>query len=195
MKLRYPYLLAVLFSHFTVADDVSVPNTFTADTTISSSQMNANFDALVQESNENDARIGALSTTVNGTAYTWLGYTVNSIAYDPPTTRISAITLSNFCKSEFSDTAALVATTDTFFAANSGQTIPLPTTSAYLLPEIVAVTAVMSGSSSNSSTRAMTRIGHTVSSEFCAISIAGRIECSVSESGVNGVVACVKVND
>ena len=49
--------LLIAVSHSARADDVSVPNTFTADTTISSSQMNANFEALVQESNENDALI------------------------------------------------------------------------------------------------------------------------------------------
>ena len=49
--------LLIAVSQSARADDVSVPNTFTADTTISSSQMNANFEALVQESNENDALI------------------------------------------------------------------------------------------------------------------------------------------
>ena len=51
-----------LLGSYSFADDVAVPNTFSPDTTISSSEVNANFTALVDESNENDARIQALES-------------------------------------------------------------------------------------------------------------------------------------
>ena len=57
----------LLVSTAALADDINVPNTFTADTTISSSQMNANFEALVQESNENDSRIANLEASASDT--------------------------------------------------------------------------------------------------------------------------------
>ena len=86
--------LLIAASQSARADDVSVPNTFTADTTISSSQVNGNFDALVQESNENDARLAAaesdvvaLTSSVSQPSYTWLGYTSQTFPYDVNTNR------------------------------------------------------------------------------------------------------------
>ena len=42
-----------------MADQISVPNTFVAGTTARASEVNANFDALVQESNAQDQQIAA----------------------------------------------------------------------------------------------------------------------------------------
>ena len=185
------FLLAVVGAVH--ADDVTVPNTFTSGTTINSSQMNANFDALVQESNENDARINALSSSVNGSSFLWLGYTPNNFTYDPPTTIASRITLSNFCKSEFGDPAAVVATTDSFFKALAGQTIPLPEEGriAVMLPEIVAVTAVNPGTGVDYAL-GMTRDGIQVRYDFCAFGYNGALECFLRDTSVNHQVACLK---
>lgn len=48
------------------AGSVSTPNAFTAGTTISASQMNANFQALEAEINDNHARIAALEALLAG---------------------------------------------------------------------------------------------------------------------------------
>lgn len=140
MRKFFTFVL-VAAAPFVNADDVVVPNTFSADTVISSSQMNANFDALVQESNENDARlasteaeVAALAASVQGVTYTWLGYTTNVFPQDSETNFGSLLTWNNFCKTEFSDNAAQIATTEIFAAISAQNMLPLPPTNAAVMP-------------------------------------------------------------
>ena len=55
-----------------VADTISVPNQFQSGATISSTQVNDNFTALVTESNLNDARISALENATGNLRPVWV---------------------------------------------------------------------------------------------------------------------------
>jgi len=110
-------MLALITSTTALGDDITATD-FTSGTTISSSDMNANFDVIVAESNENDGRIStnsseisSLTARLEGKTYTWLGYTTNVFT---PTSASKAIgpNLSMFCKTEFSDSKASVADLD-----------------------------------------------------------------------------------
>ena len=56
-------MVAVAMTAAAVADQISVPNQFIAGTTARASEVNQNFQALVQESNAQDLRIQALETS------------------------------------------------------------------------------------------------------------------------------------
>ncbi len=56
--------IAVAASMATIAGQVTIPNTFSSGTTISSSEMNDNFDAVETAVNDNDSRITALDSRV-----------------------------------------------------------------------------------------------------------------------------------
>lgn len=57
------------------ADDVSIPHTFTPDTTIRSSDINENFSTLIAESNENDGRITGLENAFQSLRPVWVDAT------------------------------------------------------------------------------------------------------------------------
>ena len=57
------------------ADDVAIPNTFSPDTTIRSSDINENFSTLVAESNENDGRITDLENASQSLRPVWVDAT------------------------------------------------------------------------------------------------------------------------
>ena len=195
--------LLIAVSQSARADDVSVPNTFTADTTISSSQVNANFDALVQESNENDARLAAaesdvvaLTSSVSQPSYTWLGYTSQTFPYDVNTNRASLLTLNNFCKSEFSNNAAQVATTESLAAVSAKNVLPLPTVAALVLP--IFSTSMLAGSNANGIwfVDAWGVNGSTAYAGWCQLGISGNFDCNI-QIGVgmgNYTVACLTQN-
>jgi len=89
---------------FAYASTVTIPNTFTSGTTISSSQMNANFTAVKTAVDDNDSRITAvnsalpiayadlISNQVNILDGAW--HKMNQIAIDVPSDGILLITAS-----------------------------------------------------------------------------------------------------
>ena len=71
------YLISLLFllPIVTLADTVAVPNEFASGNTISSAEMNANFKALADESNENDSRISQLESVASSVRPVWVDAT------------------------------------------------------------------------------------------------------------------------
>jgi len=61
-------LIAVPFALYLYAAPVTIPNTFTAGTVVSSAQMNANFTAVATAVNDNNTRVTALEATKTGYA-------------------------------------------------------------------------------------------------------------------------------
>ena len=175
------------------ADDISVPNSFSADTTISSSDMNANFDVLVAESNENDAKIASLNSAIGGESYSLLGYTANNYVYDVATSRVSLITLNNFCKSEFSNEAAQVASLNIFASISARQTITLPTANSLMLASADSAFCDFDGSSSNCIPKGYNSAFNIYfpSGAFCELNSGGLIICNQSDSSVDHPVLCV----
>ncbi|MDC3015973.1 hypothetical protein OA010_04080 [Luminiphilus sp.] len=130
--------LSMMVALTAFGDDITVTD-FTSGTTISSSDMNSNFDVVVAESNENDGRIAtnasqisSLSARLDGATYTWLGYTTNSFT---PLSQSKAIgpNLSMFCKTEFSDSKASVADLDILEDLIRGGSVPPPASTALVL--------------------------------------------------------------
>ena len=181
------------------ADDISVPNTFTADTTISSSQMNANFDALVQESNQNDARIesvegdvAALNQAANGNTYTWLGYTTDtfSIAADNYATWLN---LTAFCKAEFGATAMVGSIESLEYVAKNDSSFTAPTTARALFSPDgnnwiemgnVGIANPFWGVTAGSASQ----LG------YCSITSSGLVTCYAAGNFDTAPVACVTAN-
>ena len=140
MHLRnYSLLIAsLLASSVALGDDITV-SAFTPNTTISSSAMNTNFATIVAESNENDGRIAAnaseintITTRLDGTTYSWLGWTTNLFTRTSASKAIGP-NLSLFCKTEFNDSKASVADLDFFEnVIRSGSFLP-PSTPALAL--------------------------------------------------------------
>ena len=131
-------VLSLITATTGVADTIAVDD-FTPGTTISSSAMNSNFGTLVSESNENDARIAAneqslsaLTTSVNGDEYQWLGYTTEVFPQDG-SYRVNGWNLSNHCKSQFGVNAS-VANLDILERLLRSGSVAAPSSDAWVLP-------------------------------------------------------------
>ena len=191
--------LSMMVALTAFGDDITVTD-FTSGTTISSSDMNANFDVVVAESNENDGRIAtnasqisALSSAVSGKNYTFLGYTSNNYVYDSDTNRISVITLNNFCKSEFNNATAQVASLDIFASISSQQSIALPTATSLMIASSDNAVCMFSGNTSYCSVKLINSVFN-ISFEpdkYCSFSSYGEIGCGISNNAVNHPVVCV----
>ena len=187
-----------LVGSYSFADDVAVPNTFSPDTTISSSQMNANFTALVDESNENDSRLAAaegsiqsLTALVEGRTYTWLGYTQDTFPYDAASYRTSLFTANNFCKAQFGNSAAQVATTEILAAVSAANQLPLPLSAALVAP---VYSAAATGTNSTISYAIdYWGVASSGTADWCLLSSLGDFSCNVSQGSAwsNYLLACV----
>ena len=136
------YLISVLISFpiMTLADTVAVPNEFTSGNTISSSEMNANFKVLADESNENDLRITQAETTVQGletlhqtSSYVWLGYTTNVMPVSNDNEG-NTYNLTQHCRIEFGASALAGSLSNLAALVEGGGLIPPPETVAMVAP-------------------------------------------------------------
>ena len=182
------------------ADNVTVPNQFVSGTTIKASEMNANFDTLAAESNENDMRVSAaesdieaLSASVNGRSLTWLGYTSQPFVVNGSISA-SPISLNNFCKEQFNDEAAEVANLDSLLAVSRTQTIAAPVSTVVFLPVVDSLTALMYGQSSTSYSRGISRYWNLEIQQgnLCTLGTTFAVGCSMSGGSIENPLACVK---
>ena len=116
-----------------LGDDITVTD-FTSGTTISSSDMNSNFDTIVAESNENDARIEAnetsidsLTTRLQGKTYEWSGYTEDNFI-GAGTNAANGYNLSRHCKAEFGESSSVANLKMLEGLVRGGSLFPSPST-------------------------------------------------------------------
>ncbi len=132
--------LSMMVALTAFGDDITVTD-FTSGTTISSSDMNSNFDVVVAESNENDARIEAnetsiasLTTTLQGKTYQWAGYTSANYVGDGPNPA-NGYNLSRHCKAEFGESSSVANLKMLEGLVRGGSLFPSPSTDyAWVLP-------------------------------------------------------------
>lgn len=191
------FAFTVLFSFSSLADEIAIANVFEPATTISSAQMNENFTLIVDESNENDGRLGAveqaLSALATSTSFTFLGPTANPYVYVNGTGDANGglFSLNKFCKTEFSSPTAFVATS-AHLAAVSRQS-----NAALWGDQDVWVFAPSPSVGFGTSTTAAgiysydPFINTTVSPEEYCYSYRGEVSCGVSRTALNHRLLCV----
>ena len=122
------------------ADNITLPNQLSNETVADADDVQANFDALLNESNDNDQRIfqnqtslQSIQISVRGFQYEWLGYTPEQFVSTGAQNTANGPNLSMFCKDQFSDSSASVADLEMLEQVMRSQSLPAPPSTAFAL--------------------------------------------------------------
>ncbi|MDA8555025.1 hypothetical protein N9K98_07410 [Luminiphilus sp.] len=133
--------LLLCLSHFAFADQITIPNPLTNNTVADANAVQANFDVIASESNENDLRItgneraiSGVSEQVLGYTYEWLGYTTELFEASSDN-RAHGYNLSKHCKAEFGNAASVANMQILESLMRVGAAFPAPTGDAWLQPK------------------------------------------------------------
>ena len=135
------FFLLLLCCAGAFADQIAIPNTLTNGTAADADDVQANFNVLASESNENDLRIGdneraisGVSEQVLGYTYEWLGYTTELFEASSDN-RAHGYNLSKHCKAEFGNKASVANMQILESLMRVGAAFPAPTSDAWLQPK------------------------------------------------------------
>ena len=132
IRVKWLWLFSCL-SWSVSAENITLPNQLSNGSVANADDVQANFDTLLNESNDNDQRIFQNQTTlqsiqisVRGFEYEWLGYTEDPYVVTGGTDKAIGPSLSMFCKEQFGDPSASVANLTMLEQVMRSQALPLP---------------------------------------------------------------------